>query len=305
MLPPPNLLRQRLQLHCKTATNLIALKGLLPSRCGDPVVDEAGAGGGSGVGSSSDHAALQATPTKVLSAEAAEATWSASKEKLKEKMSPEAVAEWDISHAVNDLARVAHNPGLAHVRALQHVSRYLATTPRMGLLYKKPTTLAESYPVGWTDANYAPSYNTGVDSHKDNYRSTSAYIFTCNGTAVTWRSRRQQVLATSSCDSETYAAAAAAKEAVHLRRLLAMPDEASPPVVLLGDNKSSIKAAENGTDKDRSKHIDVSAHFLRERCRDGSICFFYVPGTENVSDMLSKNLHTPSFNKFRAGMGVS
>jgi hypothetical protein len=58
-----------------------------------------------------------------------------------------------------------------------------------------------------------------------------------------------------SCDSETYAAAAAAKEAVHLRRLLAMPDE-----VLLGDNKSSIKAAENGTDKDRSKHIDVSAH---------------------------------------------
>ena len=215
------------------------------------------------------------------------------------------VSRPDISHAVNDLARVAHNPGLAHVRALQHVSRYLATTPRMGLLYKKPTTLAESYPVGWTDANYAPSYNTGIDSHKDNYRSTSAYIFTCNGTAVTWRSRRQQVLATSSCDSETYAAAAAAKEAVHLRRLLAMPDEASPPVILLGDNKSSIKAAENGTDKDRSKHIDVSAHFLRERCRDGSICFFYVPGTENASDMLSKNLHTPSFNKFRAGMGVS
>jgi hypothetical protein len=175
----------------------------------------------------------------------------------------------------------------------------------MGLLYEKPAALAESYPVGWTDANYAPNYNAGVGSHKDNYRSTSAYIFTCNGTAVTWRSRRQQVLVTSSCNSETYAAAAAAKEAVHLRRLLAMPDEVSPPVVLLGDNKSSIKAAENGTDKDRSKHIGVSAHFLRERCRGGYICFFYVPGTENVSDMLSKNLHTPSFNKFRAGMGVS
>ena len=127
------------------------------------------------------------------------------------------VSSPDISHAVNDLARVAHNPGLSHVRALQHVSRYLATTPRMGLLYEKPATLAESYPVGWTDANYAPNYNAGDDSPKDNYRSTSAYIFTCNGTAVTWRSRRQQVLATSSCDSETYAAAAAAKEAVHLR----------------------------------------------------------------------------------------
>jgi hypothetical protein len=139
---------------------------------------------------------------------------------------------------------------------------------------------------GQTPITYAPNYNAGVNSFKGNYRSTSAYIFTCNGTAATWRSRRQQVLATSSRDSETYAAAAAAKEAVHLRRLLAMPDEISPPVVLLGDvvgdNKSSIKAAENGTDKGRSKHIDVSAHFLRERCRDGSICFFYVPGTEDV-----------------------
>jgi hypothetical protein len=82
-----------------------------------------------------------------------------------------------------------------------------------------------------------------------------------------------------------------------------MPDEVSLPVVLLGDNKSSIKAAENGTDKDQSKHIGVSAHFLREQCRDGSICFFYVPGTENVSDMLSKNLHTPSFNNFERAWG--
>jgi hypothetical protein len=95
-----------------------------------------------------------------------------------------------------------------------------------------------------------PALQCGV---KSNYRSTSAYISTCSGLArgiaVTWRSRRQQVLATSSYGSETCAAAAAAKEAVHLRRLLAMPDEVSPPVVLLGDNKSPIKAAENGTDK--------------------------------------------------------
>ena len=47
----------------------------------------------------------------------------------------------------------------------------------MGLLYyEKPATLAESYPVGWTDANYAPNYNAGVNSFKDNCRSTSAYL---------------------------------------------------------------------------------------------------------------------------------
>ena len=214
------------------------------------------------------------------------------------------VARPDISHAVNDLARVAHNPGMAHVRALQHVSRYLAHTSNMGLQYNHDPDITASYPIGWTDASYAPNYCNGEKSNDDNYRSTSAYVFTSNGTAVSWRSRRQAILATSSCDSETYAAAAAAKEAMHLRRLLAVPGQASPPLVLLGDNKSSIIAANNGTDKDRSKHIDVSAHFLRGKCREGAIVFHHVPGTENISDMLSKNLRYTAFAKFRAGMGV-
>ena len=214
------------------------------------------------------------------------------------------VARPDISHAVNDLARVAHNPGMAHVRAVQHVSRYLSSTADMGLQYNHSPDVNHAYPVGWTDASYAPNYCDGEQSKEDNYRSTSAYVFTCNGTAVSWRSRRQPILATSSCDSETYAAAAAAKEAMHLRRLLAVPGTASPPIVLLGDNKSTITAANNGTDKDKSKHIDVSAHFLRGKCREGSICFYYVPGTENISDLFSKNLAAPLFSKFRAGMGV-
>ena len=158
----------------------------------------------------------------------------------------------------------------------------------MGLQYNHNPDVAAAYPIGWTDASYAPNYCDGVKSNDDNYRSTSAYVYTSNGTAVSWRSRRQAILATSSCDSETYAAAAAAKEAMHLRRLLAVPGQASPPLVLLGDNKSSIIAANNGTDKDRSKHIDVSAHFLREKCREGAIVFHHVPGTENISDMLSK-----------------
>jgi hypothetical protein len=52
----------------------------------------------------------------------------------------------DTPHAFNGLARVAHNPGMEHVRALQHVSRYLATaTPRTGLLHKELATLAGYY----------------------------------------------------------------------------------------------------------------------------------------------------------------
>jgi hypothetical protein len=199
---------------------------------------------------------------------------------------------------------VAHNPGIAHVRALQHVFRYLlATTPRIGLLYEKPATLAEYFPVGWTGANYAPNYNAGVNSFKDNYRSTSAYIFTCNGTVVTWRIAAPA----GRCDSETYAAAAAAKEAVHLRRLLAIPDEVSPPVVLLGDKKSSIKAAENGmTRADPNISMCRLTSYVRNAGM-GLYASFTCRARKMFRMCLAKTftLHTPSFDKFRAAMRAS
>jgi hypothetical protein len=74
-------------------------------------------------------------------------------------------------------------------------------------------------------------------------------------------------------------------------------------VLLLGDNKSSTKAAENGTDKGRSKHIDVSAHFLRGRYRDGSICFFYVPGTEKCFRYAQQKPPHPVVQQISSGYG--
>ena len=65
----------------------------------------------------------------------------------------------------------------------------------------------------YTDADYAPKYG----SEFDNYRSTSGYVGYFGSSVVSWRSRRQPVLATSSAESEYYAAASAAKEAVRLR----------------------------------------------------------------------------------------
>jgi hypothetical protein len=98
------------------------------------------------------------------------------------------------------------------------------------------------------------------------------------------------MLVTSSCDSETYAAAAAAKEAMHLRRLLTGSSWYSITTYRAagGQQTHDVTAAKNGTDKDKSKHIDVSAHFLRGKCREGSICFFYVPGTENIGSLQQK-----------------
>ena len=72
-----------------------------------------------------------------------------------------------------------------------------------------------------------------------------------------------------------------------------------------GDNASSIKSETNGSDNDGSKHVDVMAHYVRERMRAGDLHYTYVATNENIADCMTKNSYYPAFKKFRAAMGVA
>ena len=82
-------------------------------------------------------------------------------------------------------------------------------------------------------------------------------------------------------------------------------DDVAPRTLLLGDNASSIKSETNGSDNDGSKHVDVMAHYVRERMRAGDLHYTYVTTNENIADCMTKNNFYPAFKKFRAAMGVA
>jgi hypothetical protein len=111
---------------------------------------------------------------------------------------------------------------------------------------------------GMTDSDFAPNYG----NEYDNYRSTSGHLFSYNNTPVQWASRRQDLLAMAAHEAEIYAAVDAAKEAVHLHRLLQdLGEHSTAAQVLMGDNKPSATAQQNLTDCTQSKHIDRRAHY--------------------------------------------
>ena len=93
---------------------------------------------------------------------------------------------------------------------------------------------------GYVDASYADNYG----DETDNRRSTTGYVFTLGGTAVSWKSSKQKVVACSTAESEYIAAYEASREAICLRRLLTDLGEAgsSSPVVLHEDNQACIKS---------------------------------------------------------------
>jgi hypothetical protein len=113
------------------------------------------------------------------------------------------------------------------------------------------------------------------------------------------------VVALSSCEAEYIAAAAASCEAVWLLRLLA--ELIGGPVrapKLKVDNKSAIALMKNPVHHDRSKHIDVKFHFIRECCDRKLIDVEFV-GTElQLSDILTKALGRTRFQDLRGLMGM-
>jgi hypothetical protein len=110
-------------------------------------------------------------------------------------------------------------------------------------------------------------------------------------------------------EAEIYAAVDAAKEAVHLHRLLQdLGEHSTAAQVLMGDNKPSVTAQQNFTDCTQSKHIDRRAHYIRHLCHAKKLNYKHIPGTavptENTADALTQALPGTPFKKFRNHMNI-
>jgi hypothetical protein len=101
---------------------------------------------------------------------------------------------------------------------------------------------------------------------------------------VSWQSQKQRIVALSSCESEYVAATTAACQAIWLARLLGeIKEEATGTTVLNVDNKSAISQSKNPVFHERSKHIDIRYHFIRECVEDGKILMQFVRSEEQLS----------------------
>nr|CAE03285.2 OSJNBb0046P18.1 [Oryza sativa Japonica Group] len=135
----------------------------------------------------------------------------------------------------------------------------------------------------------------------DEQKSTSGQIFFVNGGPVTWQSSKQKVVALSSCEAEYIAVAAATCQSVWLAWLLAevMGDEVAAPLLKV-DNQSTISLIKNPVHHDRSKHIDVKYHYIRECAEKKLIEVMSVGTAEQLGDIFTKSLGRTRFQELRS-----
>ena len=116
---------------------------------------------------------------------------------------------------------------------------------------------------------------------------------------ISWFSRKQTSIALSTAEVECIAECSACSEAVWLRKMLAGLFGAKIDVTdILCDNQSCIKMTTNPVFHDKSKHIEVRYHFIRDMVQKGAIKLKYVPTEEQVEDVLTKPLACVNFEYF-------
>ena len=199
----------------------------------------------------------------------------------------------DISYAVGALARYMSCPTTTHWQAAKGVVRYLAGTTSYGIIYSGESVEF----TGYSDADYAGDIDTR--------RSTTGYVFIMNGGAISWQSKHQPTVAASTSEAEYMAAAAAVKEGLWLRKLLADLDIPTGTISIMADNQSAIKLLRNPISSIRSKHIDVVHHFAQERVMRKEVAFHYVKTQDMVADVLTKAVPEVTHKRCCDGMGLS
>ena len=114
---------------------------------------------------------------------------------------------------------------------------------------------------------------------------------------MSWKSKRQNSIALSTCEAEYMSLALCVQEAIYLIKLFNdFYSQNCVPINIGVDNQGAIQLAKNPIKHQRTKHIDVKYHFVREEIAKDNVHLFYVPSSENIADLLTKPLSKSRLN---------
>ena len=203
----------------------------------------------------------------------------------------------DIAEAVGVVSRFSANPTETHMKAVDDIYAYLKDTSNLGLHFRKNCADQELH--AYVDADWAGCPNTR--------RSTTGYVIKLAGSPISWSSRRQRTVAMSTCEAEYVAGYKATQEIIWVQNMindLRIKDLEVTSTPLLIDNNAALKLTRNPELHDRTKHIELKYHFLREMTLSGRIDTQRVSSKDNLADLLTKPLPRDAFENLTKELGM-
>ena len=174
------------------------------------------------------------------------------------------------------------------------ILRYIKSSPRQGLLYEDK---GHTNIVRYSEADWARFPSDG--------RSTSDYYILIGGNLISWKSKKQVIVARSRTEAEHRAMALSTYEFIWLRQLLQeLKMGGVEPMTLICDNQLALHIASNAMFDERTKHIEIDCHFIREKIDSGCITTSFVNSKDQVTDIFTKSLQGSGINYICGKVGV-
>ena len=199
----------------------------------------------------------------------------------------------DIAEAVGNLSRNLEKPTIEHWNAGMRLLKYLKGTANYGIKFEGNDLSL----IGYSDSSWASTQDR---------KSVSGYVFMINNAPVSWRSKKQTIVALSSTEAEYVALSEAAKESVWIKKLFVELKilHQENAVLIYEDNQSCIKLTKNDSNHGRMKHVDIKYHFVKDQVEKGEVAVKYCKTEEMIADILTKSLGKAQFVYLRNLMGV-
>ncbi|XP_019160028.1 PREDICTED: uncharacterized protein LOC109156630 [Ipomoea nil] len=194
----------------------------------------------------------------------------------------------------SQLSQFVDKPTTAHLTAAHRVLRFLKDSPGKGMFYQKGSQFelqGFSY-SDWANCPESRKFITG-------------YCIYLGSNLISWKTKKQATVSRSSSEAEYRALASTVCEIQWLHYLLAnLQVPLDVPTSLFCDNHSAIAIGENHVFHERTKHIEIDCHIVKQKVNEGLIKLPPIPSQKQIADGFTKPLPTPAFNTFQLKLGL-
>jgi hypothetical protein len=200
----------------------------------------------------------------------------------------------ELSYSVHTLSKFMNQPRIEHWEAALRVVRFLKGNPGQGIFFGSKSDLKLH---GWCDSDWASCPLTR--------RSVTGWIVQLGDSPISWKTKKQHIVSRSSAEAEYRSMATTTCELKWLKGILSnlgvVHDE---PMIIHCDSQAAIHIAKNPVFHERTKHIEVDCHFVRNEVLKNNIRPIYVSTTTQLADIFTKSLVRTQFEFLLGKLGI-
>jgi len=200
----------------------------------------------------------------------------------------------DISYAIQFLSQFLRAPTTDHYNAAQRILRYIKSAPGKGMFFPNNSSLQLK---GFSDSDWA--------TYPQTRRSVTGFCVFVGSSLICWKSKKQSTVSRSSSEAEYRALAALTCEIQWLKYLLDDFSITTQPLAgVYCDNQSARHIASNPSFHERTKHIEIDCHIVREKLQAKLFQLLPIPSSQQPADIFTKPLEPARFDPIVSKLGL-